>query len=135
METNVEIEDLVRSRTSGGGRPCQEGGRYRCDATTRNHCSGLLERYEVPPGEEALAGALPDHQPLKHTLLLVLLSISMFVGAALCIWTLCMERMSGIYLELVFLDGFLNLGQSIFTFPLFGIDAGELVLRARVVGR
>jgi len=43
--------------------------------------------------------------------------------------------MSGIYLELVFLDGFLNLGQSIFTFALFGIDAGLLVLKARMFCR
>ena len=31
-------------------------------------------------------------------------------------------RMSGIYLELVFLDGFLNLGQSLFTLAIFGIN-------------
>jgi len=141
-ETSVEIEDLVRSRlvpggggSGGRGGGCGgSGGRYRCDSTTRSHCSGLLERYEVPPGEEAV----PEHsgvQPLQHTLLLILLSISMFVGAALCMWTLCMERMSGIYLELVFLDGFLNLGQSIFTFALFGIDAGLLVMRARMLCR
>lgn len=137
QETSVEIEDLVRSRpvaVAGSGRGGCGAGRYRCDSTTRSHCTGLLERYEVPPGEEAV----PDQsgvQPLQHTLLLVLLSISMFVGAALCIWTLCMERMSGIYLELVFLDGFLNLGQSIFTFALFGIDAGQLVMRARMLCR
>ena len=37
-------------------------------------------------------------------------------------------RMSGIYLELVFLDGFLNLGQSIFTLAIFGISAKVFVL-------
>ena len=95
---------------------------------------GLLQRYEVPPGEEAVPEQ-QDQQLLHHNLLLLLLSISMFVGAALCIWTLCMERMSGIYLELVFLDGFLNLGQSIFTFALFGIDAGDLVMRGRALVR
>ncbi len=41
---------------------------------------------------------------------------------ALCIWTLVMENMSGVYLELVFLDGFLNFGQAIFAFALFGLD-------------
>jgi hypothetical protein len=40
----------------------------------------------------------------------------------LCIWTLVMESMSGVYLELVFLDGFLNFGQGIFSFALFGLD-------------
>ncbi len=33
-----------------------------------------------------------------------------------------MENKSGLYLELVFLDGFLNFGQGIFTFALFGLD-------------
>ena len=132
QETEVQIEDLGAARVRSGG--CGGEGRYRCDSTTRSHCSGLLQRYEVPPGEEVVVGP-EDLQLLHHHLLLLLLSVSMFVGAALCIWTLCMERMSGIYLELVFLDGFLNLGQSIFTFALFGINAGELVMRARVVGR
>jgi len=129
QETPVQIEDLAN-----GGQGCSPGGRYRCDSTTRSHCSGLLQRYEVPPGEEAVESD-SDLQLTQHNLLLLLLSISMFVGAALCIWTLCMERMSGIYLELVFLDGFLNLGQSIFTFALFGINAGDLVIRARALGR
>ena len=129
QETPVQIEDLAN-----GVQGCSPGGRYRCDSTTRSHCSGLLQRYEVPPGEEAVESD-SDLQLTKHNLLLLLLSISMFVGAALCIWTLCMERMSGIYLELVFLDGFLNLGQSIFTFALFGINAGDLVIRARALGR
>ena len=132
QETPVQIEDL------GNGNARQNcsssGGRYRCDSTTRSHCSGLLQRYEVPPGEEAVEPD-SDLQTTQHNLLLLLLSVSMFVGAALCIWTLCMERMSGIYLELVFLDGFLNLGQSIFTFALFGINAGDLVIRARALGR
>ena len=129
QETPVQIEDLAT-----GGQGCSPGGRYRCDSTTRSHCSGLLQRYEVPPGEEAVESD-SDLQLTQHNLLLLLLSISMFVGAALCIWTLCMERMSGIYLELVFLDGFLNLGQSIFTFALFGINAGDLVIRARALSR
>ena len=30
-----------------------------------------------------------------------------------------MERMTGIYVELVFLDGFLNFGQGLFTFAIF----------------
>ena len=52
----------------------------------------------------------------------------MFVGSGLCIWTLVMEQLSGIYLELVFIDAFLNFGQSFFTFALFGIDSkGTLI--------
>ena len=57
---------------------------------------------------------------LRHTLLLLLLCISMLVGAALCIRTIFMDKVSGIYLDLVFLDAFLNLGQAIFILALFG---------------
>ena len=32
-------------------------------------------------------------------------------GIALCIWTLLMDEMTGIYVMLIFLDGFLNFGQ------------------------
>ena len=57
------------------------------------------------------------------------------VGAALCIWTLVMDQFSGIYLELVFLDGFLNLGQSLFTFALFGVNAKGIAIKLKYYAR
>ena len=42
-----------------------------------------------------------------------------------------MDQFSGIYLELVFLDGFLNLGQSIFTLALFGINTKGIIIKIR----
>jgi hypothetical protein len=39
-----------------------------------------------------------------------------------------MDKMSGIYIELVFLDGFLNFGQGIFTFAIFGLDAKYVLM-------
>ena len=39
-----------------------------------------------------------------------------------------MERMTGIYVELVFLDGFLNFGQGLFTFAIFGLDAKYVLM-------
>ena len=54
--------------------------------------------------------------------------IYIFSGIALCIWTLVMERMTGIYVELVFLDGFLNFGQGLFTFAIFGLDAKYVLM-------
>ena len=142
QETPVEIEDLMLAGDNNNAGPgCGGGGgRYRCNSEHRKYCSGLIRRYEVPPAEDALspesglgvgeeAGA--DPQLLRHHVLLLLLSVSMFVGAALCIWTLVMDQFSGIYLELVFLDGFLNLGQSIFTLALFGVNAKGIVMRVR----
>jgi len=153
-----DLEDLI-SEDQSPATPCGGGGaearRYRCDSTHREYCSSLIRRYEVPPAEDALTINGPN-SPLngnragfgihmedtddptelqRHKLLLILLSMSMFVGAALCIWTLMMDRMSGIYLELVFLDGFLNLGQSIFTLAIFGISAKGIVVNCRRLTR
>lgn len=52
----------------------------------------------------------------------------MFVGIALCIWTLLMDEMTGIYVMLIFLDGFLNFGQGIFAFIIFGLQSGYVFL-------
>lgn len=51
-----------------------------------------------------------------------------FKGLALCIWTLVMEQMSGIYIELSFLDVTLNFGQSIMVFAVFGTNTKDIVL-------
>ena len=142
QETSVEIEDLMLggdNNGNDGSRGCGNGGRYRCDSEHRKYCSGLIRRYEVPPAEEALSPESilqtsedsDDYQLLRHNILLLLLCISMFVGAALCIWTLVMDQFTGIYLELVFLDGFLNLGQSIFTLALFGVNAKGIVVKVK----
>jgi len=52
----------------------------------------------------------------------------MFVGLAVSIWTLVMEGMSGIYLELSFLDAFLNFGQGLIVLAVFISDTGELLM-------
>lgn len=39
-----------------------------------------------------------------------------------------MEQMSGIYIELSFLDATLNFGQSIIVFAVFGTNTKEIVL-------
>ena len=146
QETSVEIEDLMLGREEEGGASggCGRGrGRYRCDSEHRKYCSGLISRYEVPPAQDVLSPDSilntsqdgDDQQIVHHQMLLLLLSISMFVGAALCIWTLVMDQFSGIYLELVFLDGFLNLGQSLFTFALFGVNAKGIAIKVKYYAR
>ncbi|XP_046388292.1 integral membrane protein GPR155 [Ischnura elegans] len=66
-------------------------------------------------------------QTLRHVVVLILLSCSMFVGLSVSIWTLVMEQTSGIYVELTFLDASLNFGQSIFVFAAFGLDSHIIV--------
>jgi len=43
-------------------------------------------------------------------------------GMALSVWTLVLEDVSGIYVELAFLDASLNFGQSLIVFAVFGLD-------------
>ncbi|XP_059615439.1 integral membrane protein GPR155 [Phlebotomus argentipes] len=129
--TVLDIEDLVTRRLSE-----QQNGlcsaQFNCAGTSRQSCQTLIQRYQ----EETRRGLEPlefdenvdDHQTLKHTVLLILLLCSMFVGLALSIWTLVLEGMSGIYVELSFLDAFLNFGQSLIVLACFITDTGDLLL-------
>lgn len=49
-------------------------------------------------------------------------------GFALCMWTLVMEDVNGVYVELVFLDIVLNFGQGFFTAAIFGLDTKLIVI-------
>nr|CAH0112507.1 unnamed protein product [Daphnia galeata] len=46
----------------------------------------------------------------------------LFHGIAVCVWTLVMEEMTGIYVMLLFLDETLNFGQGIFVLVIFGLE-------------
>ncbi|TMW40000.1 hypothetical protein DOY81_014920, partial [Sarcophaga bullata] len=117
---------------SNQARPNLCGPGFNCGASTSQNCQSLIERYE----ENTRRGLEPlektndedDHQTLKHIVLLIILLCSMFVGLAVSIWTLVMEGMSGIYLELSFLDAFLNFGQSLIVMAVFIGDSGELLM-------
>jgi len=101
-------------------------------STSRQSCQTIIERYEDQnrQGLEPLEhpSDTDEHQTLKHTVLLIILLCSMFVGLAVSIWTLVMEGMSGIYLELSFLDAFLNFGQGLIVLAVFITDIGELLM-------
>lgn len=137
----VDIEDLIGKGSDMEGSPIADSNLNRhnmcnssfsCPSTSRENCQTLIKRYE----EQARNGLEPlestddtdEQQTLKHTVLLILLLCSMFVGLALSIWTLVMEGMSGIYLELSFLDAFLNFGQSLMVLAVFITDTGEVLL-------
>lgn len=67
----------------------------RCDTEHREYYSDLMSRYVIPPGVEAMqfgsASSGDDMQTFRHTILMLLLSISMFIGISnlvLCpLWT------------------------------------------------
>ncbi|XP_054732523.1 integral membrane protein GPR155 isoform X1 [Anastrepha obliqua] len=105
---------------------------FNCGASSsRQSCQTIIERYQ----DQSRRGLEPlecpsdadEHQTLKHTVLLILLLCSMFVGLAVSIWTLVMDGMSGIYLELSFLDAFLNFGQSLIVLAVFITDTSEVL--------
>lgn len=136
----VDIEDLVVQRSLNNDIENEEAitssgmcsAQFNCPSASKQQCQSLIERYR----EHARDGLEPlefdknvdEHQTLKHMVLLILLLCSMFVGLAISVWTLIMEGMSGIYVELTFLDAFLNFGQSIIVLAVFITDTGELLL-------
>ncbi|XP_055846955.1 integral membrane protein GPR155 [Episyrphus balteatus] len=148
--TVVDIEDLLnRAQSSkvelrhhnhnfdddgnfGGIRANMCSPSFSCAGPSRQNCQAIIQQYE----EQARKGLEPlefpkegdEHQALKHTVLLIILLCSMFVSLAVSIWTLVMEGMSGIYLELSFLDAFLNFGQSLIVLAVFITDTSELLI-------
>ena len=48
-------------------------------------------------------------------------------GLALSLWSVELEKTSGVYLELVFLDVALNFGQGFFAFLIFGLEPRAIV--------
>ncbi len=90
------IEDLIEIGDSDERRCHQESchvtsrnvtsRRYRCDSEHREYCSTLLSSYAAPPATEALNHPVgedsncDDFQVFGHSVLLLLLIASMFVG-------------------------------------------------------
>ncbi|XP_053662754.1 integral membrane protein GPR155 [Anopheles marshallii] len=142
IRTVVDIEDLaigasINNDVNEPGSPTLESNgmcsaQFNCPAAGKQQCQSLIDRYR----EQASDGLEPveydktgdQQQILRHMVLLILLLCSMFVGLSLSVWTLIMEGMSGIYVELTFLDAFLNFGQSIIVLAVFITDTGELLL-------
>lgn len=136
----VDIEDMIPSGPNvdvTANNLCST--QFGCASTSRQACQSLVQQYQenshydLEPIEYEESG--DTYQVLKHTLLLILLLCSMFVSFALTIWTLIMDGMSGIYVELSFLDAFLNFGQSLIVLGCFISDSGELFEPLIVVAR
>ena len=102
-ERTIPIEELMRRRSTPNGTDPGSSGdgasggggrrRYRCDTEHREYCSDLINCYDIPPAEDAMEAQAGDRagcsrlrrdvdesQTLQHMMLLVLLSISMFIG-------------------------------------------------------
>ncbi|XP_074030113.1 integral membrane protein GPR155 homolog anchor isoform X2 [Leptinotarsa decemlineata] len=132
---NAEVKGYLAVLRDAGLGSSDDGlcsSRFGCTGPRREACYGIVQQYhqQIDDDLELIEEEPESHEPqiLRHTVLLILLTCSMFVGLALSIWTLVMEQMSGIYIELSFLDATLNFGQSIIVFAIFGLNAKEIGL-------
>ncbi|CAG9862622.1 unnamed protein product [Phyllotreta striolata] len=132
---STEIKGYLSVLSEEGLSPSTDGlcpTRYGCAGPRREMCQGVVRQYQqqIDDDLEFIEEEPESHEPqiLRHIVLLILLLCSMFVGMSLSIWTLVMEQMSGIYIELSFLDATLNFGQSIIVFAIFGVNTKEIVL-------
>ncbi|KAK9874359.1 hypothetical protein WA026_002709 [Henosepilachna vigintioctopunctata] len=132
----VEIEDLFEKSAANRDASyvmCPSG--FGCQNQKRDECQNVLRKYQTQVDDDSEIieeefNVRHDPQIMRHMVLLILLLCSMFVGLALCVWTLFMKqnRMSGIYIELSFLDATLNFGQSIIIFGIFGLNTSEVAV-------
>ncbi|XP_031620929.1 integral membrane protein GPR155 [Contarinia nasturtii] len=131
--TVSDIEDLCKSNGNNNTiRPnelCDSS--YACSGSSRQHCQELVRDYNQQQQLE-FQEFYNSIQSLRHTVVLILLLCSMFVSIALSVWTLIMEGMSGIYIELSFLEAFLNFGQVMLVAACFITDTDEFW---KIIGR
>lgn len=72
--------------------------------------------------QQDLVNMTDFHQVTSHLMLLMALFLSMMIGLIVAVGKISgIERPTGIFLELEYLDVFFNYGQGIVTFMLFGI--------------
>ncbi|XP_037287326.2 lysosomal cholesterol signaling protein [Rhipicephalus microplus] len=112
------------------------GPQFSCDKQQVRQCMGLVGTYNqqttirVQNADEVLdLDSVPPvdddaHQVFRHTLLCLLLTVSMVIGLAVSLWQLLIyDTPTGILVELEFLDIIMNYGQGMLTFLVFGLDA------------
>ncbi|XP_018330000.1 integral membrane protein GPR155 isoform X2 [Agrilus planipennis] len=134
--TVTDIEDLggdsfVENDDQSIPQSAMCPARFSCCDSQRSRCNTVMQYYEGESANIEYIEEEPeshDLQVLSHIVLLIFLLCSMFVGLALSVWTLIMEGMSGIYIEISFLDATLNFGQSIIVFAIFGLNTKEIFL-------
>uniref|UniRef100_A0A1B6MSC8 DEP domain-containing protein n=1 Tax=Graphocephala atropunctata TaxID=36148 RepID=A0A1B6MSC8_9HEMI len=64
---------------------------------------------------------------LRLIVLLVFLTCSVFISLSVCIWRIVMEDITGVYVELLFLDTSLNRGQSLLVLAVYGLDSNTIL--------
>ncbi|KAF2359702.1 Membrane transport protein [Trinorchestia longiramus] len=97
------------------------------ESSYRQHQPSVT-RLTIPQESTILRDRDDEFQMMRHVVLLLFLCSSMIVGFGLCLWTLVSDDVSGVYVEMVFLDAVLNYGQGLITAAIFGLDPNLIVL-------
>jgi len=63
---------------------------------------------------------------LRLIVLLVFLVCSVFISLSVCVWRVVMEGITGVYVEMLFLDTSLNRGQSLLVLAVYGLDSSAI---------
>lgn len=91
----------------------------------RQECASLIKNYMSVQNDDAEVED-DGYEFVSHTVLLYMLCLSMFVGLSVCLWRIVLEDITGIYVELEFLDGILNIGQGFFMFIVLGTNVNMI---------
>ncbi|XP_060802444.1 lysosomal cholesterol signaling protein [Amyelois transitella] len=120
-----DIEDIANKDCA-----CPASQQQRCKSSSEA-CAYLneLERAAsqlglLPPEQSRGRGG----QLLKHTVLLIVNSLSMFIGITYTTWRMMLKDESGVFIEIEFLDIVANYGQGLVLFILFGLDPEEILI-------
>lgn len=124
--TSNDIEDLGDSMKDCACPPSQK---HRCSVPDACQYLNDLERAAdtlglLPPEQSRGRGG----QLLKHTVLIIVYSLSMFIGITYTTWSMVIKDESGVFVEIQFLDIVANYGQSLVMFILFGLDPEEIII-------
>ncbi|XP_054266157.1 integral membrane protein GPR155 isoform X2 [Macrosteles quadrilineatus] len=70
--------------------------------------------------------ATQEDSLLRLIVLLVFLACSVFISLSVCVWRVVMEGITGVYVEMLFLDTSLNRGQSLLVLAVYGLDSSAI---------
>ncbi|CAH1408234.1 unnamed protein product [Nezara viridula] len=94
---------------------------YDAAAQSSNEVQGNNRDDEIPL-QSGLEENSDEIQPVHHMALLFFLVGSIFITLSICIWRIVMDDLTGVYVELAFLDTAFTRGGSIIVFFIFGFD-------------
>ncbi|XP_061715294.1 lysosomal cholesterol signaling protein [Cydia pomonella] len=125
--TSQDIEDIADHRECA----CPPSQQQRCAGPAPCRYLAELERAAgrlglLPPETSRGRGG----QLLKHTVLIILYSLAMFIGITYTTWRMMQKDESGVFIEIEFLDIAITYGQALIMFVLFGLDPEEMIIPA-----